>query len=58
MRTGRSSVSFKTGDFVTDGFGWVMILGNDNENTGISECIYAIDYDNTLYQNPNTKYFF
>lgn len=58
MRTGRSSVSFKAGDFVTDGFGWVVILGKDNENTCISECICAIDSDNRLFLNPNARYFF
>lgn len=57
MRTGRSLVSFKAGDFVIDGFGWVMILGNDN-NTGISECICAIDSDNRLFLNPNARYLF
>lgn len=57
MWMGRSSVSFKAGDFVTDGFGWVMILGNDN-NTGISECICAINGDNILFINPNARYFF
>lgn len=58
MSTGRSSVSFKVGDFVTDGYGWVMILGNDNENAGSSRCLCATDPDNRLYQNPNSTYFF
>ena len=58
MSTGRSSVSFKVGDFVTDGYGWVMILGNDNVNAGSSVCICAIDSDNRLYQRPNARYFF
>ena len=58
MSTERSSVSFKVGDFVTDGYGWVMILGVDNANVGSSVCICGIDPDNRLYQRPNTRYFF
>lgn len=58
IQMGRSSVSFKAGDFVSDSFGWVMILGSYNNDIGTSECICAIDSNNTLYQNPNARYFF
>ena len=58
IQMGRLSVSFKAGDFVTNGFGWIMILGNDNENAGISECICAIDSDNRLFLNPSARYYF
>lgn len=58
MSRGILSASFKAGDIVTDGYGWVMILSNDHENAGVNECICAINSDNILFQKLNARYYF